>query len=272
MRTVLAAALLIVVSGPSTWLGAGTAAAQSHERSNAQRPTSSIGLPLPSIGLPLPSIGLPLPPMGLSPPTRPPSILNSFRGDRVPSRGGFRGSRRAPPSALVFVPAFGYGWPYVPDSLLPGTAVPSPPSLPPVEYHATGRLHITLQSGGDPQIYVDGYYVGLMSDLGGDLTLDAGGHTLELRDEGYETLHVDVQIAAGALITYRGAMKRLAAASAPAASALVAQLPSSPDVPPPVPTTIYMIPGCYVGNVPPRDASLPAGCDEDRAIAFPSRP
>src|SRR6266850_320488 len=255
MRPVLAAALLIVVSGPSTWLGAGpstwlgagTAAAQSHERSNAQQPTSSIGLPLP--------------PMGLSPPTRPPSILNSFRGDRVPPRGGVRGDgvrgnrrRFAPPSALVFVPAFGYGWPYVPDSLLPGTPVPSPPSLPPVEYHATGRLHITLQSGGDPQIYVDGYYVGLMSDLGGDVTLEAGGHTLELRDEGYETLHVDVQIAAGALITYRGAMKRLAAAPAPA------------------PTTIYMIPGCYVGNVPPRDASLPAGCDEDRAIAFPSRP
>jgi hypothetical protein len=274
MRTVLAAALVIVVSGSSTWLGAGTASAQSHarSRSNAQEPTSSIGLPLSSIGLPLPTIGLPLPPMGLAPPTRPPSILNSFRGDRVPPRDGARGNRRAPRSALVFVPAFGYGWPYVPDSLLPGTPVPSPPSLPQVEYHATGRLHITLQSGGDPQIYVDGYYVGLMSDLGGDLTLDAGGHTLELRDEGYETLHVDVQIAAGALITYRGAMKRLAAASAPAASALVAQLPSSPDVPPPVPTTIYMIPGCYVGNVPPRDASLPAGCDEDRAIAFPSRP
>ena len=267
MRTVLAAALLIAVSGPSMWLGAGTASAQSHARSTAQRPAPSIGLPLPSIGLPLPSIGLPLPPMGLSPPTRPPSILNSFRGDRVPPRGGARGDRRASRGALVFVPAYGYGWPYVPDSLLPGTPVPSPPSLPPVEYHATGRLHITLQSGGDPQIYVDGYYVGLMSDLGGELTLEAGGHTLELRDEGYETLHVDVQIPTGALITYRGAMKRLAAASAP-----VAQPPSSPDVPAPAPTTIYMIPGCYVGNVPPKEASLPAGCDESRAVAFPSRP
>jgi hypothetical protein len=277
MRTVLAAALLIVVSGPSAWLGASTASAQSHARSSAHQPVSSSGVPLPSIGLPLPSIGLPLPPIGLGPVTRPPSILNSFRGDRVPPRGGtrgdgVRGNRRGSfeRNALVFVPAFGYGlgWPYVPDSLLPGTAVPSPPS-PPVEYQPTGRLHLTLQSRGDPQIYVDGYYVGLMSDLGGELTLEAGGHALELREEGYETLHVDVQIPAGALITYRGAMKRLAAAPVP-----VAQVPSSPDVPPPAPapTTIYMIPGCYVGNVPPRDASLPAGCDEGRAIAFPSRP
>jgi len=272
MRTVLVAALLIALSG--------TAGAQSRGRSHAQPPSSSaeppsssIGLPLPSIGLPLPTIGLPLPPMGLAPPTRPPSILDSFRADRVPPRGdGVRGNRRsfAPPGALVFVPAYGYGWPYVPDSLLPGSPVPSPPSLPPQQYIATGRLHITLQSGGDPQIYADGYYVGTLSDVEGELTLEAGGHTLELREDGYETLHVDVQIAAGGLVTYRGAMKRLAAARAP-----VASVPASPDVPPPplpTPTTIYMIPGCYVGNVPPGDASLPAGCDAGRAIAFPSRP
>lgn len=276
MRTLVAAALLIAVSGPSTWLGAGTAGAQSHERSTAELPSSSMGLPLPTIGLPLPTIGLPLPPMGLGPVTRPPSILDAFRGDRVPPRGGTRGDGvrgnrhgSGARSALVFIPAFGFGlgWPYVPDTLLPGTAVPTPPSTPPPQYVATGRLHITLQSGGDPQIYVDGYYVGMMSDLGGDLTLEAGAHTLELREEGYETLHVDVNIAASASITYRGTMKRLAAAPSP-----VAQAPAAPDVPPPAPTTIYMIPGCYVGNVPPRDASLPAGCDESRAVAFPSRP
>jgi len=269
MRTVLAAALLIALSG--------TAAAQSRDRSTDQLPSSSIGLPLPHIGLPLPSIGLPLPPMGLGPVTRPPSILEAFRGDRVPPRGdmrgdGVRGNRHGAGarSALVFIPAFGFGlgYPYVPETLLPGTAVPSPPSSPPPQYVATGRLHITLQSGGDPQIFVDGYYVGMLSDLGGDLTLEAGAHTLELREEGYETLHVDVNIAADASITYRGAMKRLAAAPAP-----VARAAAPPDAPPaPAPSTIYMIPGCYVGNVPPSDASLPAGCDADRAIAFPSRP
>src|SRR6185503_17073029 len=107
MRTVLAAALLIALSGPSSWLGPSTASAQSRTRSTAQQPAPSIGLPLPSIGLPLPSMGLPLPPMGLSPQTRQPSILNPSRGDRVPPRGGDRGdrgNRRGPRSALVFVP------------------------------------------------------------------------------------------------------------------------------------------------------------------------
>ena len=268
MRTVLAAALLITVSS--------TAGAQSRARSTVELPTSSMGLPLPPMGLPLPTIGLPLPPMGLQPrTTAPPSIFNPSRvdrgprgGDRAP-RGGDRPNRRGGNggAAFVFVPAF--GWPYVPDSLLPGTPVPSPPSLPPVEYYATGRLHLTLQSGGDPQIYVDGYYVGLMSDLGGDVTLEAGAHALELRLEGYETLHVDVQIPVEGAITYRATMKRLT--TAPAAGA---QLPPAPNLPTPTPTpsTIYMIPGCYVGNVPPTDASLPAGCDASRAVAFPSRP
>jgi hypothetical protein len=29
--------------------------------------------------------------------------------------------------------------------------------------------------------------------------------------------------------------------------------------------TIYVIPGCYLGNRPPRDVSLPPGCDIKRA-------
>ena len=268
MRTVVAAALLIAVS----WLGPATANAQSRTRSTAELPTQSIGLPLPSIGLPLPPIGLPLPSMGLPPRTVAPSILNPVRGDRVPPpRPGGRPNRRGiggigtTGAVFLFVPAF--GWPYVPDTLLPGTPVPSPPSPPVAPKAATGRLHLDMQSGVDPQIYVDGYYVGMLSDASGELTLDAGAHTLEMRQDGYETLHVDVQVPVEGLITYRGTMKRIAAA--PVA---VARVPASPNHPTPAPSTIYMIPGCYVGNVPPKDASLPAGCDEGRAIAFPSRP
>jgi hypothetical protein len=263
---VLAAALLIAVSGPSTWLGAGTASAQSRARSTAELRDSSIGLPLPQIGLPLPTIGLPLPPMGLQPRTVPPSILNPPRVDRGP-RGGGRPNRRGGNGGAVFLFVPAYGWPYVPDTLLPGTPVPSPPSLPPKNAAVTGRLHLDLQSGVDPQIYADGYYVGMLSDLTSELTLEAGAHTLELRLEGYETLHVDVQIPVEGAITYRATMKRLAATPVP-----VAQLQPAPNLPTPTPSTIYMIPGCYVGNVPPKDASLPAGCDESRAVAFPSRP
>jgi hypothetical protein len=47
-------------------------------------------------------------------------------------------------------------------------------------------------------------------------------------------------------------------------------LPPVPDVAPPAakaPATFYLIPGCYMGNVPPRDANLPATCDISRAVS-----
>jgi hypothetical protein len=232
MRSALAVALLIAFSG--------TVAAQSRgDRSADELPRPSIGLPLPQIGLPLPPIGLPLVPMGVSP----------------------RTSERPERAVFLYVPAFGWPYPY-----LPGTAAPSLPTPPEPPRRATGRLHLDLPSAIDPQIYVDGYYVGLASDVGSELTLDTGMHAIEFREDGYENLHVDVQIAADGLVTYRGELKRLAPSPLP-----VAQAPSSP-VEPPAPTTIYVIPGCYVGNVPPKDATLPAGCDPNRAIAFPSRP
>jgi hypothetical protein len=248
-RTALTALLVIALSG--------AAGAQSRaSRSTDELPRPTIGLPLPPIGLPLPQIGLALSPTGLKPVER-----ERFERSERPERFERSRSNRSGGAAILFVPAF--AWPY-----LPGTALPGPPATPPPPpKKATGRLHLDLRSGVDPQIYVDGYYVGTLGDVGGEVTLDAGAHSLELRADGYESLRVDVQIAEDGLITYRGELKPLDAAPAAAA-----RIPASPDVPPPAPTTIYMIPGCYVGNVPPKDAGLPAGCDERRTVAFPSRP
>jgi len=236
------------------------AGAQSHiARSTPPTPLPSIGLPLPPIGLPLPQIGLPLPQMGLTPRTERPE--RSERPER-PERPE-RSERSRHGSVILFVPA--YGWPY-----LPGTAVPTPPSRPQPPTQATGRLHLDLQSGVDPQIYVDGYYVGRLSDVGSELTLDAGPHSIELREDGYENLRVDVQMSRDGLMTYRGALKPVGGADRPVSGA---DLPGPRvDAVPPAPTTIYVIPGCYVGNVPPKDAGLPAGCNERNAVAFPSRP
>jgi hypothetical protein len=46
---------------------------------------------------------------------------------------------------------------------------------------------------------------------------------------------------------------------------------AQPALPAPAPTTIYVVPGCYVGNVPPREVALPAGCDARNAVEFRSR-
>ena len=47
--------------------------------------------------------------------------------------------------------------------------------------------------------------------------------------------------------------------------------PAEPTAPPYVPTgdrTLYVIPGCYVGNVPPKDVKLPANCDLSKVTTY----
>ena len=265
MRTALVAVLLVALGAPAL----AQSRADRSNRSTDELARPSIGLPLPQIGLPLPSIGLPLPPMGLPPRTlvRPEALERSERPERPERSERSERFDRRRGSVVLFVPAFGWPYPY-----LPGTAAPSAPSpsLPPAPLpRATGRVHLDLQSGIDPQIYVDGYYVGLLSDASGELTLDAGTHTIELREDAFETLRVDVQVPVDGVITYRGELKRPSATDVRPSGALPDLTGPRSEVPP---TTIYVIPGCYVGNVPPADAVLPAGCSADRAIAFPSRP
>jgi len=256
MRTALLAALVISLSASA---GAQSRGARSHQSGRATdevfRP--SIGLPLPQIGLPLPPIGLPLPSMGL-PPRTPERFERSERSER-PVRPGDRFDRRGNRgSVILFGPV--YGWPY-PYEYLPGTPEPSPPTPPPAPQAAIGRLRLDLPLDVNPQVYVDGYYAGLLSDANGaELTLDAGPHTIELHQDGYETLREDVRIPFGNVITYRAELKRLL----PAQPAAV-----MPPAPPPAPATIYMIPRCYVGNIPPSQALLPAGCDARDAVEFP---
>jgi hypothetical protein len=258
MRFALVAA---VVFGVST-----AVAAQSPvSRSDEFFPLPTIGLPLPHIGLPLPEIGLPLPPIGLTPPAArhlPVTSDRTTNSERQLSHVGERRSRHPGQTVIYFVPSVGWGYPNPMAGGLPGQF-----SAPPEEKRPRGRVRLQLQPDVNPQLYVDGYYVGTLDDVIGELILDVGVHKIEMRADGYETLEVNVQVSADRPITYRGALKRVDAIPAPVPAA-----PPPADVPPPLPATIYVIPGCYVGNVPPADAGLPAGCDERRAIAFTPRP
>jgi hypothetical protein len=248
MRFTLAALIVVGFSAAS--------AAQSRtDRSTEVVPRPTIGLPLPPIGLPLPEIGLPLPPMGLPP------AAATHLPVTTPSRFVDGRSRRSGRTVIYFVPSFGWGFPAA-------SGYPDRPSAPPVEQRSSGRVRLELQRGVDPQIYVDGYYVGTVNDVNGELTLDAGPHKIELRADGYETLELNVRVSPDRPITYRGALKRVDSVPAP-----VPDVPAPAEVPPPppAPSTIYVIPGCYVGNVPPSEAGLPPGCDERRAIVFEPR-
>jgi hypothetical protein len=110
------------------------------------------------------------------------------------------------------------------------------------------RLAVTPTSA---QVFVDSFYVGTVEDIDAQrvLQLDAGPHRLEFRAPDRQTLTVDVRIVALETVTYRAALEpivRPRTAAAPSAA----------------PTTVmYVIPNCYLGNLPPRQSRLPSGCD-----------
>jgi hypothetical protein len=78
-------------------------------------------------------------------------------------------------------------------------------------YRDVGSLRLKI----DPrqaQVYVDGLYVGVVDSFDGvfqRLGLESGGHKVELKAEGYETLQFDVLITPGETVTYKGEMKKI---------------------------------------------------------------
>jgi hypothetical protein len=163
---------------------------------------------------------------------------------------------RSSSTVIYYVPAQGLYYPE--EASLPDKSSEREQQTPP-----TGSLRLELQPGLVPQVYVDGYYVGTLNDVNAELPFDVGPHRLELRADGYESLELDVQIFPDRSTTYRGTLKFVEPVSVPAPD-----IPAPTQVSPRPPATIYFIPGCYLGDVPPKDAGLPAGCDPSRAITF----
>ena len=202
-----------------------------------------IGLPLPPIGGPLPSIGLPL---------KDGRALPAARGaDRRPPAGEPPQRRRSGASIVYVVPAY------------PWHVGPSPAAAPaehlPASFAPSGRLRLEVEPAGRLQVFVDDVYVGMPGDTGGEIDLAPGVRRVELRAAGYRTLTIDVRVVAERTVTYRSALT-------PEAPEPVAQIgDGAAETLPPVVSmgsrTIYAIPGCYLGNVPPQDVKLPAGCD-----------
>ena len=189
-------------------------------------------------GAPLGPVGLPLPQIGLQPQI-------SIPIDQRPS--GHSGG------------AF-YSWPmmvfYVPQPVV--AAVAPEPARRPHDQAASersvmpGRLVLDIVPAS-AQVFADGYYVGVPADFSldrGGGVVDAGSHHLDVSAPGYEPISVEIRVTEGQVVTYRATLKAL---------------------PPPIPapaSTFYLIPGCYMGNIPPKDARLPDSCDKNRAIIW----
>ena len=180
------------------------------------------------------SIGLALPRIGLGPA---PNAPNAPSAPNAP----FAPYALFAPVWVFYVPA--------PVAAPPPPAAPTPP---PIETPAPGRLVLSVEPAS-AQVFADGYYIGVSDDFspthGGGL-VEAGVHRIDISAPGYESAAVDLRVTPGQLVTYRATLKAF---------------------PPPTviaPTTFYLIPGCYMGNIPPKDAHLPAACDQTRAITW----
>ena len=229
---------------------------------NAQTPADARTSTLPPIGLALPPIGLPLAPIGLAPPGPTPTISERPPArPREQSRHGRQRPGRSGPGVIYVVAA--YGWSNA--SLEAAAAAPAPAAVPAPAAPATGTLHLDLQPPPTGQLFLDGAYVGTLDALGTDLTLAAGTRQVEIRQPGYRPFTLTARIEEGRSLEYRGALEPAAAAApaAPAAPAAI-QPPAAPIARKP----LYFIPGCYLGDVPPREAGLPPACDPNKAVTF----
>ena len=200
------------------------------------RPPPPVSLEVPR---PIPPISTsPAPPRDLFQQTPPQDLFRQLAAPRIPSiemhrRRGFGFG------PFPYVP-FGYG--YMPS--VPTTTMPVPQPVP------SGALRFETTPGSG-QVYVDGYYVGLVDDFGLEgraLELEAGPHRVEVRESGYATLAFEVNIAENQTTRYRGDLQRVAAPQPPPPA-----IPSSPK-------TTYLIANCYAGDRPPT-RPLPSGCD-----------
>jgi hypothetical protein len=222
---------------------------------------------LPPIGLPLPEIGLPLPPLGLAPPGTPTTSPGRVSGGRPPrpshpsrpSRppGGIR--HRPGPDVVYVMPAYPW-YPYYSDTGVyeapaPGMIEPPPPPAP---AGPTGTLWLDVEPRGVGEVYVDGYLIGTAGEVYGSVPLEAGPHTIEVRAPGYQPLAVGVRIEAGRAITLRRTLQPSPSPPPPAAGPTV-EVPRKP---------FYFIPGCYLGDIAPKDVKLPAGCDASKATVI----
>ncbi len=71
------------------------------------------------------------------------------------------------------------------------------------------RLKIKPREG---QVYVDGFFVGTVDDFDGTfqkLGIDAGGHRIEIKAPGHETISFEVLITPNETVTYKGELPQI---------------------------------------------------------------
>ena len=161
------------------------------------------------------------------------------------------------PRPPVIIGSGGYfPYPYYPDpNYMPGLDHYRRKKEPEVRDVRGGLVLLTTPPSA--QVFVDGFYVGLVEEFGASgrpMSIAAGAHRIDLRAPAYDTLSFSVMIEPNDILRYRGDMQLAQPATPPAVAA------PAPPAPRAAAKSYYIIPKCYAGDRPPRGA-LPPGCD-----------
>jgi hypothetical protein len=164
--------------------------------------------------------------------------------DRMPFGFGALGGYYAPNAG------YGYGF-YAPDTDVADEDAAREGDVSTTSTTGLLRLEVTPASGLD--YYVDGVFIGTSSNLGSQFELNAGARRVEVRAAGYNPLVFDVRLIEGRETTFRGSLEPLTRTASPPPQATGNR-------------TMFIIPGCYMGNSRPSQNELRDGCDIKRLI------
>jgi hypothetical protein len=134
-----------------------------------------------------------------------------------------------------------------------------------VEQPSLARLILDIHPP-TAQVFADGYYIGIPEDFrfeNGGAVLAPGPHRIDILAREYMPVRFEVNLARGQSATFRHILTPIVRAPQSALDAAVKTQPTAKQ-----PMTFYLIPGCYMGNVPPKEANLPATCDIARAVSY----
>jgi len=139
-------------------------------------------------------------------------------------------------------------------------SMPEAPAAPPVDAgdgkaEAAARVRLEIEPRVVQQVFLDGSYVGTRDEgeVGTmELRTEPGTHVLEVHAPGHEVLRVPLRVGADTPLTYRATLQP------------VSQPTPAEPAPADRAATFYVIPGCYLGNVPPEEVALPSTCDRTR--------
>lgn len=186
---------------------------------------------------------------------------------RAGHKGDYRPRYRRPHSGtnVVFVP---YAAPVVVErEIVVEREVVGEAPLAPVlaEQPSLARLILDIHPP-TAQVFADGYYIGIPEDFrfeNGGAVLDPGPHRIDILARDHQPVSFDVNLTRGQSATFRHTLTPITRPQTTAPAPAVNAPPAAKR-----PATFYLVPGCYMGNVPPKEANLPATCDIARVVVF----